>query len=147
MSRDLAEAARPALEPSLAPGEELLGIVAATHQRTFSGTLYAIGVTPDRLILQPLDRHFAAKDAPLIVTPGELAAAELDGAGGDWWSAGSAVLDTTAVAVTLKLAGGDKLKLRMMKGGDGLLGSLGGGESQRTGVQALVEWMQRHLSH
>jgi hypothetical protein len=31
----------------------------------------------------------------------------------------------------------------MMKGGDGLLGSMAGGETQTAGVRALVEWLGR----
>lgn len=48
MAGDFAEIVRPLLEQRLAAGEMLLGVIAATHQRTFSGELYGIGVT-DRL--------------------------------------------------------------------------------------------------
>lgn len=48
---DFDSRARPHIEKLLDPGESLLEIVAATHQKTFSGQLYAIGVTDRRLIL------------------------------------------------------------------------------------------------
>ena len=48
-------------------------------------------------------------------------------------------LDATAVTLKLRLTGGDKLKLMMMRG-TGMLGRLGGGETQQEGVQALAGW-------
>ena len=39
------------------------------------------------------------------------------------------------------MADGEKLKLRMMRGG----GVLGGGPEQAEGMGALVEWMRRNL--
>jgi hypothetical protein len=52
VSGDFASRARPALEALLAPGETPDGIVVATHQKTFSGSLYAVGVTDRRVLLQ-----------------------------------------------------------------------------------------------
>ena len=40
----------PVLQPLLEPGEQLVGVVAATLKKTFSGGLYAIGVTDRRLV-------------------------------------------------------------------------------------------------
>jgi hypothetical protein len=136
MAEDFANVLQPLLEAQLEQGEALQGIAAATHQKTFSGSLYAIGVTDRRLLLQPLDRKLQPKDALVPVAREAAADAELDGAGGDWWTAPSAVLDATAI--TLKVtAGGERLKLMMMRGGS----SLFGGESQAKGVVALAEWL------
>ena len=44
----------------------------------------------------------------------------------------------------LRTADGEKTKLMMMKG-TGMLGGLGGGDSQRDGVVALAEWMGRRF--
>ena len=141
MSRDFAEIVRPQLESRLEAGEVLRGVIAATHQKTFSGGLFAIGVTDRRLLLQPLDRRIQPKGDPTSITPAELASAEIDGAGGDWWTAPAAILDATALALTIRTVDGEKVKLTMMKG-TGVLGGLGGGEAQRDGVLALAEWMQ-----
>ncbi len=141
MGTSFADAARPAVTASLQPGETLLGIVAATHQKTFSGELFAVGVTESRLLLQPVDRRMQAKGPARVVTKETLAGADVDGAGGGWWTAPAIVLDAAAVALTLRLTDGDKLKLRMMRGG----GALGGGPEQTQGMQALVEWMQGNL--
>jgi hypothetical protein len=139
---DFEEKVRPHLEALLQPGEVLQGIVAATHQKTFSGGLYAIGVTDRRLLLQPLDRRLQPKDPPRSIAPDRLASADVDGAGGGWWTAPAAILDATATALTIRTTDGEKLKLMMMKG-TGLLGGLGGGQGQRDGLLALAEWMRR----
>src|SRR6266545_421016 len=97
MARDFASAVRPLFDEQLEQGETLRGIAAATHQKTFSGSLYAVGVTGRRLLLQPLDRKLQPKDALVSVTREGAADAELDGAGGGWWTAPSSVLDATAL--------------------------------------------------
>lgn len=51
--------------------------------------------------------------------------------------------DGVSVALKLRTSDGKKLKLLVMSG-DGPLGGLGGGETQRQGVQALSEWFARH---
>jgi hypothetical protein len=134
---DFAAAVRPQLEAELEPGETLRGVVAATQQKTFSGGLYAIGVTDRRLLLAPLDRKLQPKGAVLAATPEALADVELDGAGGGWWTAPAAILDATSLTLKLRLRSGENLKLMMMKGG----GKLGGGEPQRDGVVVLGEWL------
>lgn len=143
MPGDFATTVRPQLEAQLGAGEELQGVVAATQQKTFSGQLYALGVTDRRLLLLPLDRHLHPKGEVQFVAPETLASAGVDGAGGGWWSAGSAILDATAVKLELKTTDGEKLKLTMMKGA-GMLGRLGGGEAQREGVETLAAWLRRH---
>ena len=137
MAVGFADAARPLLEAQLEPGETLQGIAAATQQTTFSGSLYAIGVTDRRLLLQPLDRKLQPKDALVALARAEIAEAELDGAGGGWWTTPSAVLDATALTLELKAAGGERYKLMMMQGGS----SLFGGQEQADGVLALAKWL------
>jgi hypothetical protein len=138
---DFGELASATLAPLLAPGEMLRGVSAATHQKTFSGQLYAVGVTDQRLILQPVGRHIEAKGDPLIVTAGTIDQFKLDGAGDGWWTAPMAVLDASALTLDLRIRDGQKLKLMMMRGGSGMMGSLGGGESQQQGVLALAQWL------
>jgi hypothetical protein len=132
------------LRGRLEEGETLQGVIAATHQKTFSGSLYAIGVTDRRLLLQPLDRHLQAKGDLRSIRPEALQGADIDGAGGGWWTAPAAVLDMAALAITFRTTDGEKLKLVMMKG-TGPLGGLGGGETQRDGVLALAGWLQQAL--
>src|SRR5262245_10840634 len=145
MAADFAERVRPVLASELADGESLLGVIAATHQKTFGGSLYVVAVTDRRLILQPLDRHLQGKGPATSITPEDLVSADVDGAGGGWWTAPSVVLDMVAIAVTFRTKDGERLKLSMMKGGSGMFGTLGGGESQRDGVLALAAWLERAL--
>ena len=145
MPDDFAVRARPAIEAQLQPGETLLGIAAANHAKTFSGQLYAIGATDQRLILQPVDRHIQPKGAPLVLAPGALDAAKIDGAGGGWFTAPSAILDVAAVTLEIRIRGGDKMKLMMMNGGSGIMGSLGGGESQQAGVLGVADFVRRNF--
>ena len=139
--RDFATEVRPLLEQQLAPDEQLEGIVAATHQTTFSGRLIAIGVTDQRLILQPVDRKMRPKDEAVSILPDELASADADGAGGGWWTATAAIMDNYALTVKLGTTNGRHWKLIMMRGGDGMMGKLGGGEQQEQSIVKLAEWI------
>ncbi len=145
MAKGFAEAAEAAVRPALEPDEPVLGIVAATLRKALSGSLVAVAVTDRRLLVQPLDRHLQAKEAPGSIRPGDLVSADVDGAGHGWWTAPSIVLDATAATMTLRTADGQKRKLMMMNG-EGILGGLGGGEAQRSGLRALTEWIERSLA-
>jgi hypothetical protein len=52
----------------------------------------------------------------------------------------AAVMDGAAVTLKLKTTDGEKLKLMLMHG-SGPLGGLGGGETQREGVEALAQFL------
>ena len=133
---------RPHLEGLLEPGETLEGVCACSQQKgLFSGGAVALGITPRRLLVQSLTRRGDPEGEAQSIRPADIADAKADGAGGGWAEIGPAILDETAVKVTLKLTDGEKLRLMMMRDG-GPMG-LGGGESQRQGVQALAAWFDR----
>jgi hypothetical protein len=142
---DLNESLRAAVEPSLEPGEELVGVCVATQQSTFKGRAVALATTDRRIIVQGLNRKFAPDGAPLSITPETLADASADGAGGGWINVGAAIMDGAAVTLKLRTTDGEKLKLQMMRGGSGLLGGLGGGEGQQQGVEAVGDWFSRNV--
>jgi hypothetical protein len=147
MPGEFATTVRPAVETQLDAGESLQGLIAATQQKTFSGQLYVIAVTDRRLLLVPLDRWLQPKGDAHSIAAESLASADVDGAGGGgggWWSAPAALLDATALTLRIQTTGGEKFKLRMMKG-TGVLGGLGGGQAQSDGILALAEWMRRNL--
>jgi hypothetical protein len=144
VAADFDAIARPHIEALLEPGERIEGILAATIQKTFSGGLYALVVTDRRLILQRMKGRRASGE-PVSIRPEQLVEADVDGAGGGWWTAPAAILDAAAVQLTLRTADGTVRKLKMMRG-DGPLGGLGGGEGQREGILALAEWMRRRES-
>lgn len=142
MADDFATRARPHLAGRLDADEELKGVVAATFRKTFSGALYAVGVTDRRLLLQPLDRHVEPGGPLVSVFPGTLESFALDGAGGGWPTAPMAVLDAASPTLKLRTTDGERFKLTMMRGG----GFPFGGEGQQQGVVALAEWLSARSS-
>jgi hypothetical protein len=139
---ELGEKLRPPIEAALEPGEELRGICIATQASLFKGRLVGIGVTDGRLIVQPLTRRFEPDGDAISLSPGRIVDASADGAGRGWPDIGAALMDRAAVTLKLRTADGVKLKLAMMRG-TGPLGGLGGGETQRHGVDAIGQWFAR----
>jgi hypothetical protein len=140
VTREFESLVRPHLEELLEPGEALQGVIAANRQKAFSGRLHAIAVTDRRLILQPLDRRIEPDGEPVSLSPEQISSAEVEGAGGGWWTETSALMDRTALTLKLRTADGAKWKLSMMRGGEGPLARLGGGTSQKAGIEALAAW-------
>ena len=136
---------RPHLEGLLDRGEALEGMCACSQQKSlFTGGAVALGVTRDRLIVQPLNRRGDPSGDSLSLAPGDIVSAEAQGAGGGWPEVGPAIMDHAAVKLRLRLADGEKLNLMLMRGEGALgLGKLGGGEAQRRGVEALAAWFER----
>jgi hypothetical protein len=124
-------------------GEDLRGLCVASQQKgMFKGGAVAIGVTDHRLLIQPLDRR-GNPDGPVqSITADQVASAKAGPAGGGWFTVDAVVLDHAAVRLEIKTTDGEKLKLMLMHGEGKLLGKLGGGETQRQGVQALGGWFQ-----
>jgi hypothetical protein len=54
------------------------------------------------------------------------------------------MLESSALTIRLMTANGQKLKLHTMRGGDGLLGRLGGGDAQQAGIAALATWVRQY---
>jgi hypothetical protein len=143
-----AERVGPILQGLLDTGETLQGIVAATLRKTFSGGLFAIGVTDRRLILQALDRRLQPKEPAVSLPPEALTKAGVEGEsllGGGGLIETSDIVDALSTTVDLRTTDGRKFKLMMMKGGDGLLGGLAGGPSQTEGVRAFVGWLRTNF--
>ena len=143
---DLATELQPLAESLVDPGETVLGACVASQQSSFKGWMVAVVVTEDRLIIQRLkkSKSFEADGPPLALTGDDIESARA-GAGGAWGAAPtSEVMDRATVQLKLKTTSGEKLKLMMMRGEGPLFGSLGGGEIQRTGVDAIGAWFERH---
>ena len=107
----------------------------ANQPALFSTQLYAIGVTPTRLLLLPLDRRHAATGKPIALRAGDIEASAIWGWGGsvgDWLSASAG----QQVRFT---AGGTKYKLMVL--GGNLLEDALSGPSQKSGLEALLEFL------
>jgi hypothetical protein len=140
---DLDSKYRPVLADQLEVGEELTGLCVASQQKSmFKGGAVAIGVTDRRLLVQPLDRRGDPDGNADSIAPDEVASAKAGGAGGGWWSVTTGILDHAAVRLEIKRTDGQKLKVMLMRGEGKMLGKLGGGESQRQGLDALAEWFR-----
>jgi hypothetical protein len=133
---DLDSKLRGAVEPLLEPGEELRGVCVAVQQSMFKGRQMAIAVSDRRLLVQGMNRKFEPDGEPISLPPERIAEVSVDGAGGGWMEVGAAILDQVAITLKLRTSEGEKLKLTMMRGS----GPLGGGETQRQGVEALGAW-------
>jgi hypothetical protein len=136
---DLGDKLTPLASSLLAPREELRGCCVATQSSVFKGRMVAIVVSGDRLVVQGVNRKFEPDGESLSLPPERIAAASVDGGGGGWPEVGAAIMDRVSVTLKFRTTDGTKLKLMMMRG-DGPLGGLGGGETQRQGVRALGEW-------
>lgn len=127
----------------LEAGEDLLGVCSASEQQsTFKGRAVLLAVTDRRLIVVGLDRRGRPDGEAETIAPGDLESAKADGAGGGWAEFGAAIMDRSAVKVKLRTRDGRKHRFMFMRG-TGPLGNLGGGESQRTGVDALGGFFER----
>jgi hypothetical protein len=124
-------------------GEELRGLCIASQQKSmFKGGAAAIGVTERHLLIQQLDRR-GNPDGPVrSIAPEQVVSAKAGPAGGEWFNVDAVVLDHAAVRLEIRTTDGEKLKLMLMRGEGKLLGKLGGGETQRQGVEALGRWFE-----
>lgn len=129
----------PLAQSLLQPDENLLGCCIATQQKLLSGRAVAVVTTDRRLIVQGLTRRLEANGAPTSLPPERIADARTEGGGSGWATVGSAILSAVSVRLTLRTTDGEKLTMTMMTG-DGPLSTLGGGQTQREGVEALGRW-------
>lgn len=130
------------LRSLLDPGEQLLGVAAANWQRSmFKQTVSALGITRDRLVIQPLDRkgNFCG-EAPVFIRRDVITRGSYGGGGGGD-SPSSWIMDASSIEVKLKTRGGGKYRLLLMTG-EGILGGLSGGPSQRNGAEALIAFLE-----
>jgi hypothetical protein len=130
------------LSSFLEPGEALLGVAAVNWQRhLFKQTVSALGVTGNRLIIQPLDRKGkAAAEDPTFIRRDEITKGSYGGGGGMGNTPTSLIMDSASIEVKLKTAGGQKYKLLLMTG-EGVFGGLAGGPSQRNGAESLISFL------
>lgn len=137
---ELGDKLREAIEPSLEPGEELRGTCIASQVSTFKGRQVVIATTDRRLIVQGMNRTFEHDGQPVSIPPERLAEARADGPEDGWVNISSVIMSGAAVTLRLKTTDGEKLKMMMMMmKGTGPLAKLGGGEDQRTGVEAMAD--------
>lgn len=125
------------LQPLLRPGEVLVGAVHANEQKTFSTRLYALGVTPERLILLPVNRKLQPSGDPVR------SITRADVRGCSVWGWGGSVSDFLSISsdqqIRIETPEG---KLKLMVLGGNLLENALAGEGQLRGLDALVEFLR-----
>jgi hypothetical protein len=124
-----------AVAPHLESDEALVGVVHANQPKLFSAAMFAVGVTPSRLVLVPLDRRCAAAGPAISVRRAEVAEASVWG----WGGSVADFLSATADQQIRFTAGGRKWKLHVL--GGNLLEDALSGRGQREGLAALVEFL------
>jgi len=134
--READQRLRAALEPQLLPDEPLIGVVHANEQKTFSAKFYAVGVTPDRLLLVPVNRKLQAGGDPARAFTRD------DITGSSVWGWGGSVADFLAgdsdQQIRIETAGG---KIKLMVLGGNLTENALAGEQQVGGLGALVDFL------
>jgi hypothetical protein len=93
---------QPQVEGLLEPGEQLLGICAATRTSAFKGKLIGLAVTDRRLMLMPLNPKIEADRDVASILPEEIVSSEAEGVSGGWWTPPSPIMDKTAVTLKLR---------------------------------------------
>jgi hypothetical protein len=126
---------RAQLEPYLVPDESLIGAVHANEPRTFSAKLYAIGVTPERLIVLPVSRKMEAAGSPETITRTDITASSVWGWAG---TVGEFLSASAGQQIRIETPRG-KYKL-MIVGGNTLENSLAGDDHLR-GLDVLIEFL------
>lgn len=127
---------REVVGPELQPGEEIIGVVHANQPKTFSAELFAVAVTPDRLVIVPLDRKMAASGPAQSVTRDDVRSSSV-------WGWGGSVKDFLSPSSDqqIRFETPDRKYKLMVLGGNMFENALAG-EGQLGGLEAFVAFLQ-----
>lgn len=126
---------RATLEAQLPPGEALIGLVQANEQKTFSAKLYAVGISPERIVLQPVDRKWAPAGDARSITRGEVTGCSVWG-----WGGGVASWLSTSADQQIRIETTD-VKIKLMALGGNVIENALASEGQLRGLDALIEFL------
>lgn len=109
--REVYERLEAAIRALAHPDEQILGMLTASDSKTFTQQMYAIGVTPGRLLMVPVSLRWQPKGDPFVLLPGDIESAKetslRTGADASSLYAGFAV----GTKLTFKTTDGRKFKL------------------------------------
>lgn len=131
--QEIEQRLREAIVHAVPPGETIRGVVIGNQQRTFSVSLWALGVTEQHLVLQPLDRKYVPNGTPIALRADEIEVGNIfgDGAG----------LSIGKKAQELRFsARGEKYKFMTL--GGNMLENLFASDGQLDGLDAIVEFLR-----
>lgn len=124
------------IRDQLTPGEEVLGMFTASDSKLFTQQMYAIGVTPQRLVMVPVSLRWQAKGDPWSIMR-----ADVEGAKESDLKVDNA--DTRQLFEPTKIVVASKIKIRT---GDGrklnlIANDALSGFGEGDGLQALRVWL------
>jgi hypothetical protein len=126
------------INAQLVDGEEVWGMFTASDSKTFTQQMYAIGVTPQRLVMVPVSLRWQAKGEPYSIMRNQLEGAKESTVGirkDDWSTTGQAFEPTKIeIGSKVKIRTGDGRKLNLIV--NDALSGFGDGD----GVAALRRW-------
>ena len=133
--REYYDRLRAMLDDLCPPEEPLVGAIVTTNTKFLKSELYAVGVTPQRLVLQPLDRRQEPKGDPVWVTKGEIVNCAIWGEGGGFreW-----IADDSEFQLRFQTAD-EHYKFGVV---GGLTMSKAMGDDYLAGIDALVTFLQ-----
>lgn len=133
--RELYAANRQYLAGMCRPDDSLVGAFVGAHAKTFSSTIYAVGVTRTAMVLQPLDKKQQPVGAPTWYRPGDITNAALWGHGGGWREF---LARNSEFELRFQTTAGEHFKI-MAVGGWVMAKAMGDGYEE--GMLAVAEWL------
>ena len=124
---------RAVVEPELVQGETVVGVVHANQAKTFSAELFAVGVTPERLVIVPLDKKMAASGQAESVTRCAMSARRRSGDG-----AGERRSSSRPGAATRSASRRPQRTYKLMVLGGTMFEDALAGEGQLAGLESLI---------
>ena len=126
---------RQQLEPHLAPGERLLGALHATQAKTFSAQVFAVGVTPVRVVLLPVNRKMEASGEPVVLRREDIRSSSVWG-----WGGSVAEFISASAGQQIRIETGSA-KFKLMAVGGSPIENAAAGDGQLRGLDALVDFV------
>jgi hypothetical protein len=129
------------LQSLLVPGEVLRGTIVANQQKTFSATLYLVGTTDRRIIMQPVDRKWQPNGEPFSFGMNDITNTSIWGSAHESAGKGEKIatfLTTSGDRIKFE-AGGEKWKLMTL--GGNMVENFLATEDQEDGLEAFLNFI------
>ena len=133
--RELFAATRQYLAGQCRPDDPLVGAFVGSHAKTFSATIYAVGVTRSAMVMQQLDKKQQPVGGPVWYRPSDITNAALWGQGGGWREF---LARNSEFELRFQTTAGEHFKVTAV-GGWLMAKAMGDGYEQ--GMMAVAEWL------
>lgn len=133
--RELFAATRQYLAGLCRPDDPLVGAFVGSHAKTFSATIYAVGVTRSAMVMQQLDKKQQPVGGPVWYRPSDITNAALWGQGGGWREF---LARNSEFELRFQTTAGEHFKVTAV---GGWLVAKAMGEGYEQGMMAVAEWL------